>query len=123
DALPAGGAHHDVAEPRGRLAGLADLHHEVEAALLLEDLGDGPALGGRLDRVLDVLDIDAVAGGRGAVDDELELGLARAVVIVEVGDATNVPERVGYLPGHAVHHEGVRSIDLDGKLTLHAREL
>ena len=42
------------------------------------------------------------------------------MVIVEVGDAANVPERVGDLPGHAVHHEDVRPIELDGQLTLHA---
>src|SRR5439155_5910938 len=65
------------------------LDGEREAALTLEDLGDGPAFGRRLDRVLDVLYEDAVARRRLPVHDDLELRLADEMVVVEIDDTAD----------------------------------
>ena len=99
---------------------MGELHHDAEAALALEDLRDVPAFGGRLDRVLDVLDVDAVAGGGLAIDHDLELGLSDQVIVVEVGDASHIGQDVGDLAGLGLEHEDVGSIELDGQLALHA---
>jgi len=46
-------------------------HREVEAALALEDLADDAPARGRFERTLNVLDVDAVAGGGFTVDHDL----------------------------------------------------
>ena len=119
---PLGALTASLAQPGHRLAGLADLHHEVEAPLLLEDLRHRPPLGRGLDGVLDVLDIDAVARGRPPVDGDLELRLPDEMIEVEIGHPADVLDRCADLPGDAVHDEDIRTVELDGELALHPRE-
>src|SRR5207247_9377651 len=54
-------------ERRERVRRRREPHGQVEPALALEDLGHHPAARGPLDRVLDVLDVEAVAPGRLAI--------------------------------------------------------
>src|SRR5207248_5278956 len=95
---------------------------EAEATLTLEDLGDEPAFRRRFDRVLHVLDADAVAGGGDAVNGKLELGLADEVVIVEVGDAADPAQDIADLARLRLQHEQVGPIQLNRELPLDAGE-
>src|SRR2546428_379628 len=71
DALAAGGADGEVPGTGDRVAVLDQPHRDVEAPLALVELGHDPALGRGFDHVLDVLDVDAESGRRGAVHDDL----------------------------------------------------
>src|SRR5213083_250507 len=74
----------------------------------------------RLDGVLNVLNVDAVPCGGGAVDHDLELGLTDEVVVIEVGDAADRAQELDELAGFGIEHEAVRAVELDGELALHA---
>ena len=92
DALAGGGEEADVADGLGggAVAGVV-AGGDVVAGFAIEDLGNGGsgdgAADGSLDGGLDVGDVDAVAGGGGAVYGVVEVGLADDAEEAEVGDA------------------------------------
>src|SRR5207245_8373627 len=119
DALAAGRADGEVPETGDRVAVLDQPHRDVEAPLTLVELGDHPALGRGLDHVLDVLDVDAVAGGRGAVHNDLQLRKAGQMVPVEIGYTRHVAQHLHDLPRRGVHHEDVGPVEFDGQPALY----
>src|SRR5438105_5000930 len=120
NAFTARRAHRQMLEHHQRFAAPGEPHREVEAALALEDLTDDAATRGRLDRILNVLDVDAVARGGPAVDDDLQLRLADEVVVIEVRHPADVAKHVGDLPGDAFELEDISPVELDGQLALHS---
>src|SRR5262245_17420393 len=79
DALSAGSADREPAKVGHEVALRAQPYGQAEPTFAFEHLRHHAALGGGLDRILDVLDVDAVTRGRGAVHDDLELGLSDEV--------------------------------------------
>src|SRR5207245_1094185 len=116
----AGRADGEAAQRRERLATLGELHDRAEAPLAFEDVRDRAAARGRLDGVLDVLDVDRIPRRRLAVDDDLQLRLADEVIVVEIRDAADTGEHAGDLAGLRLQREDVEAVELDGQLTLHA---
>ncbi len=85
---PSDGGDEDVADGVGvAAAGLGVADGEVEAAVALDDLGDGGSADGGLDGGVDVVGEDAVARGFGAIDLDDERGLAADFEDADVGDA------------------------------------
>src|SRR5207302_9793605 len=69
-----GGGDADVGDAvEGGARGLGEAYGDVEVALALPEGGRGLAADGGLDDVLDVGDVEAVAGDRLAVDDHCQL--------------------------------------------------
>src|SRR5882672_10582690 len=122
NAFTARRAHRQVLEHHQRFAAPGEPHREVEAALALEDLADDAPARGPLDRILNVLDVDAVARGGPAVDDDLQLRLADEMVVIEVRHTADVAKHVGDLSGDAFELEDISPVELDGQLALHAGE-
>ena len=88
DAAAVGGGDEDGADGVGTAAvGLGIADGEVEAAVALDDLGDGGSADGGLDGGVDVAGEDTVARGLGAVDLDDERGLAADFEDADVGDA------------------------------------
>src|SRR5215831_1686851 len=102
------------------VAVVGELDHEVEVALPLEDLADRATLGRRLDGILDVLHVDAVAGGRRAVYHDLELRLPHELVIVQIRYPADGGEDGGDLLRLLLQHEEIGTEELDAELALHS---
>src|SRR5882762_917235 len=122
NAFTARRAHRQVLQHHQRFAAPGEPHREVEAALALEDLADDAPARGRLDCILNVLNVDAVARGGPAVDDDLQLRLADEMGVIEVRHAADAAKHVGDLSGDAFELEDISPVELDGQLALHAGE-
>src|SRR5262249_32152056 len=120
DALATGRTDRQIGQAGEWITALSELHDDGEAPFSLEELRDRPPLGRRFDGVLHVLDVDAVAGGRLSVDDDLELRLTYETIVVEVGHASHAVEHARDLASLRLQHEDVGAEDLDGELAFHA---
>ena len=65
-------------------------HGHVEALLADQNLADGFAADGGFDGVLNVADVDAEAVGGGAIDIQVDVGLAAHLECAQIGDAGNL---------------------------------
>ena len=85
---PEGASEADVGDV---LDGAAELrlvaHRQVEALLADQNLADGFSADRGFDGVLNVADVDAEAVGGGAIDIEIDVGLAADLKRAEIGDA------------------------------------
>ena len=72
---------------------------QVVALLADQNLADGFAADGGLDRVLNIADVDAEAVGGGAVDVQVHIGLAAHLKCAEIGDAGNLAHHALHLVG------------------------
>ena len=120
NALTCGRADRELLQGRERIVGARQPDGEIEPALAFEDLRHHPALRRRFDGILNVLDVDAVAGARPAIDDDLQLRHAHEVIVVEIRHAVDGPDHVHELARFHVHHEVVGPVELDGELALDA---
>ncbi len=121
DALAGGSGEADVVDGLfgGAVLGqIAD--DDVVARFLVEDLRDGAAADRGLDGVLNVGDVDAVAGGGFAVDGVVEIGLADDAEEAEVLHAADVAHDADDLV--ALFFEGLEvvAVELDGELAFDA---
>ncbi len=121
DAASVGGGDEDGADGFGCAAvGLGVADGEVEAAVSLDDLGDGCSADGCLDGGVDVAGEDAEAGGFGAVDLDDERGLASDFEDADVGDAGDGLHDLLDLVGEAGEGVEVVAEELEGVLALDA---
>src|SRR5262249_53112007 len=112
DALAVGRADRETTQLRDQIAVRAQADGSVEPSLTLEDLGDHAALGRGLDRILDVLHVDPVPRGGATVHDDLKLGLADEVIVIEVGHAAHAAQNADELAGLGVEHEVVGAVEV-----------
>src|SRR4029077_18916654 len=97
-------------------------HSQVEPALSFKNLGDDMAPRSRLDGVLDVLDVDTVAGRGASIHGDQELWLTDKAIVVKVVNTADMAEDSGDLLRFGFKHKQIRSIEFNGQLAFHARQ-
>ena len=101
------------------VAGIADAHRKTFAAF--DGRGDGLTAQRDFDDVLNVADIDAIAGRLFAVDVDFQIAFTDDLVGKDVHGTANSLEHLGDLFGHALNLIEIVAVHLDANHRAHAR--
>ncbi len=96
--------------------------HQIEALFANQDLADRIAADRGLHRVLNVGRVDAVAVGLGAIDLDVDVGLAQHAKQAQIGDARNGLHDVHDLLAGLLQIFQVRAEDLYRQFAFHAAD-
>ncbi len=95
---------------------------QVEALLADQNLADGFSADCGFDRVLNIADIDAEAVGGGAVDIQVDVGLAADLKRAQIGHAGNLAHHALHLVGFCFESFQIAAEQLDRQFAFHAAD-
>src|SRR5258708_21709620 len=94
-------------------------HDQVVSSLSLQDLSQGVAAHGGLDRILYVRDIDLITGGLPAIHRQIQIRLTQKSKDSKVFDSLDLAHNLDDLIGFILENSQVVAVDLRGKLSLY----